>query len=231
MDERSHELFAKILLRASEKSETFCQWGKAPDIDMTFMHRWYRHRINIIDKTALQYAESNNIAKVPKKLLLSNVDKDAITLCIVSHLYLDIFNGWVFPFGLWYPIYPDKTVISGVIGDINKPKLMVKELRRLSFGGDFAKQFYEESEKIMTDAIVTNCCSTERLVDSFIYMLSGYIHNSDKTKTIYKKAINDIEKFTSNKKYALNIDNIDLSFKYHQFETKYAKLIDRSIEA
>jgi len=120
MDSKSHTLFAKCLLEHVEDNITSLEWGTAPDIDMKFLHRWYRHRISVLPKIYNEFSTP----------ILFNPNKDSITLCILSHLYLDIFNGWVFPFGLWHPIYPEDTIINDVLDDIDEPNKLVEDLKK-----------------------------------------------------------------------------------------------------
>lgn len=106
MDKKSHTLFAEVLLEAVDKTDASPEkWGNAPDIDVNFLHRWYRHRISVFPNI---YKDNLKGCKP------EYVDKNAITLCIISHDYLDIFNGPVFPFGFWHPIYLDETIINDV---------------------------------------------------------------------------------------------------------------------
>lgn len=106
MDQRTHELFAQVLLEAAEETNTSPKiWGNGPDIDIKFLHRWYRHRISVLPEIFKENLE--NLKDCNPEI----VDKDAIALCIVSHLYMDIFNGIVFPFGIWHPIYPEETIV------------------------------------------------------------------------------------------------------------------------
>lgn len=227
MDEKSHELFAEILLEAAGKSHTSPKWGIAPDIDMAFLHRWYRHRISVLPKI---YAEFPTVERLPG-FRVSDADLDAIALCIVSHLYLDIFNGWVFPFGVWNPIYPKKTVVDGVIEDLDKPKLLVKELRRLAGESQYTEQFYSDSRKIMGKILPCDT-SVETLTAQLVRRLSYYADRETSFVQLYNKAMGQIAKFTGNSKYrfvsifssSMNNDACN------SFEIEYAKLINKGME-
>lgn len=109
MDGKSHEIFAGILLDAAGAGNRRIPsaWGVAPDIDIPFLHRWYRHRIGVLPKIYSEFLQANPLPNPD-----ADGTKDEVALCVVSHLYLDIFNGWVFPFGFFYPLYPEKTIVA-----------------------------------------------------------------------------------------------------------------------
>ena len=227
MDEKSHELFAEILLEATGKSDTSPDWGTAPDIDMQFLHRWYRHRISVLPRI---YVEFPTVERLPG-FRIGDADLDAIALCVVSHLYLDIFNGWVFPFGVWNPIYPRKTVIDGVIEDADKPKLLVKELRRLAGESQYTEQFYSDSRKIM-EKILPSDTSVETLTAQLVRRLAYYTDRETIGVNLYSKAMGQIAKFTGNSKYRFigifsSLMNNDAC---NSFEIEYAKLLNRGME-
>lgn len=69
MDGKSHELFAQVLLEHVGSTQTPAIWGTAPDIDLPFFHRWYRHRISKLPQI---YKEFNR----PK-----DIDTEGIALC------------------------------------------------------------------------------------------------------------------------------------------------------
>ncbi len=225
MDERSHELFAEILLKAVGKSETSPKWGTAPDIDAGFLHRWYRHRISVLPKVFREFPTPGRL----HRFWISDADPDAITLCVVSHLYLDIFNGWIFPFGIWNPIYPKKTVINGVFEDIDKPKLLVKELRRLGGEESYYEQFYTESGKIMGNFILEKA-SLEDLVAHMIMRLASYA-SANASHSLFDRAVKQIEDFTLNKEYSKVCISTDIMHEVcGKFEIEYAKLINKALE-
>ncbi len=237
MDEKSHKLFAKILLEAAGKSDTSPEWGIAPDIDMSFLHRWYRHRVSVLPKI---YVEFPLAGRLPG-FRISDADLDAIALCVVSHLYLDIFNGWVFPFGIWNPIYPQKTVIDGVIEDTGKPELLVKELRRLAGESRYPEKFYSDSRRIMEmifpviSSGVRLSTPVEELTAHMVWRLSGYAggtsdNDSEKRISLYNKAMNQIADFTGNNKFRIGSWFVFYNQEYTLFEINYAKLINRGME-
>jgi hypothetical protein len=217
MDPKSHELFAQVLLEVTDETNTSPKiWGNAPDIDMKFFHRWYRHRIS-----ALPDIYKENLKGCEQEI----IDKDAIVLCIVSHDYLDIFNGLVFPFGLWHPIYPEETVINDVLNDLDDPKLLVADLEKLSGYVSFTDMFYAESKGIMQEFVrnikVTYIPSITEIIVRRLAM-----HSENNYGRIYKKAMNDIGKFTENDIYS-NIRGVEAVEICEQFEINYAYLINK----
>lgn len=227
MDGKSHELFAGILLDAAGAGNRRIPsaWGVAPDIDIPFLHRWYRHRISVLPKIYSEFLQANP---------LSNPDadstKDAVTLCIVSHLYLDIFNGWVFPFGFFYPLYPEKTIIAGVLDDIDNPKLLVKELTKLAGGTDaYSTQFYNDSKNLMATLIPDNA-TVENLIAHLVTRLAWYA-DPNIASSIYREAMQQISGFTGNVKYKEpRADEQFTASVCSYFEAEYCRLINKAIE-
>jgi hypothetical protein len=218
MDKKSHELFAQVLLEAVEKNDASPRkWGNAPDIDVNFLHRWYRHRISVLPDI---YKENSKGCKP------EIVDKDAITLCIVSHIYLDIFNGPVFPFGFWHPIYPEDTIINDILVDIDEPKHLIEFLKNLSGGVTFNDMFYAESKGMMQEFV----CNMEityapSAVEIIVRRLA--MHAENNYRNIYRKAMNDIAKFTEDDIYE-NMSEIAQPINAcKQFEINYASLINK----
>lgn len=217
MDQKSHEIFAQALLETVEKTDVSSAiWGNAPDVDIKFLHRWYRHRISVLPDI---YNE--NLVGCKQETL----DKDAIVLCIVSHLYLDIFNGLLFPFGAWHPIYPEDTIINDVLYDLDEPILLIQDLKKLSGGVIFSDMFYAESKGIMKEFVrntkVTYIPSMTEIIVRRIAM-----HAEKHYGSIYKKAMKDIAKFTGNDIYG-NIREIETTDACEQFEISYADLINK----
>lgn len=219
MDDKTHKLFAQVLLEATEENNTSSSWGIAPDIDMKFLHRWRRHRISVLPEIYKEnYSNVNNV---------KDIDKDAITLCIVSHFYLDIFNAWVFPFGLLHPIYPENTIIKDVLNDIGNVKLLIEDLKNLSGLMTFNKMFYAESKGIMQE-FVNNL--NEKYIPSITEIIVRRLamHAETHYDTIYKKAMNDIYKFTENDIYNHMKENKQAIDVCERFEIEYACLINKA---
>lgn len=224
MDWKSHKLFTNILLDELGEDTDYDTWAQAPDMDMKFLHRWWRHRFSVIDDI---YEEGYSTYSPPKH----NPDKDAIILSVVSHCYLDIFNGWVMPFGLWYPIYPKNTIINDVLDDITNPKLVIDQLYRLGFKSDFSDKFYIESETIMRKFIsdLPNV-SAEKAAAMIIYRLAGYA-SMKKRFTLKNKALCDMAKFAKDEKYK-TVSTFPSVWRSicERFETDYCKLLNRMME-
>jgi hypothetical protein len=220
MDPKTHELFAQVLLDATEKTDVSPKiWGNAPDIDITFLHRWYRHRISV-----LPYIYKENLKVCEQE----DVDKDAIVLCVISHLYMDIFNGWLFPFGVWHPIYPENTIINDVLNNIDDPRLLVEDLKKLSGGVVFSDMFYAESKGIMQEFvsnIEVKCApSITKIIVRRLTM-----HAENNYNKICSKAMSDIIKFTKNDIYDDMIEVAQPIYACKQFEINYANLIDKAM--
>lgn len=218
MDKKSHEIFAKVLLEAAEKTNVSPKiWGNAPDIDIKFLHRWYRHRISVLPDI---YKE--NLKDCKEEI----VDKDAIVSCVVSHLYLDIFNGWLFPFGILHPIYPEDSIINDLLDDIDSPKLLIEYLEKLSGFVTFNDMFYAESKGIMQE-FVRNI--EVRYIPSMVEIIVRRIamHSEKNYNKIYKKAMNDIARFTEDDIYNNMKEIAEQIYICEQFEINYTYLINK----
>jgi hypothetical protein len=232
MDSKSHELFTKVLLNSVNKTDVSPMWGNCPDIDMNFLHRWYRHRISVIQKTYDEFPFTST--KDSNNLLQENTnDKDAVALCVVSHLYLDIFNGWVAPFGAWHIISPDKSVIGELFKDIDNPKIFIEVLNTLTGSEPYVQQFYDDSEKLMKKLVLSN--KTEELVSWFVCRLASHAtYNSNATiPTLYSNSMNQISEFTKNDNFRPNnygIFTSDINKSFIDFEKEYCSLIDKTLE-
>lgn len=211
MDEKSHELFAQVLLEHVGSTHTPTIWGTAPDLDLKFFHRWYRHRIS---KLPQLYKEINR----PQ-----DIDTEEIALCVVSHLYLDIFNGYVFPFGLWHPIFPEDTIIIDMLSDLGEPGRLVNYLKNLSGMVTFSEMFYQESKGIMQE-FLANLGSRNNTVITKIIVSRLALHSG--SERVYDTAMKQIAKFTHNSGYIYCKFENDKACE--QFEISYADLIMRA---
>lgn len=235
MDARSHELFAIVLLKAVGKSDISPQWGNAPDIDMAFLHRWRRHRISVMPKTYIEF--KNNRQALERQVSmpgtqLSTQDREAVSLCVVGHLYLDIFNGPLYPFGLWHPIIPNETIIEEVLNDIDRPKIFVKALERFTGEESFLQKFYSSSKELMEGLIVPES-SIEMLTAQFVQRLAYYAGGEDSqmSKALYYTAMKQIAGFTGNNRYGQgSIFPNQTHNVCARFEVDYAKLIEKALE-
>jgi len=227
MDTTSHEYFAEILLDCYHKKDdiyTSSRWGTAPDLDMIFLHRWHRHRISVLPKIHKEFSEKYIMP-------IEHCDKDKITLCIVSHLYLDIFNGSVMPFGAIYPILPEDTIINNVLDNINEPKILIKKLISLSGSIKFNVMFYKESRGIMKEFAknLSSKYTIQGIIELIVRRLSSYAESN--YTSIYEKAMYDIAKFTGDINYNFLAENnkneqdFDI---FEKFEIEYVDLINRT---
>lgn len=230
VDAESHTLFAGLLLHAVGK-DISPEWGNAPDIDMGFLHRYWRHRFNTMPKIYAEFPSKwkNDVDKLPTD------DRDAVALCIAAHDYLDIFNGTLYCFGFWHPIYPKKTVIVHVLEDIDKPKELVKEIERLAGEESYPKQFYNESIAVMEILVIPEI-KIEELTAQIVLRLAWHAGdeaamNPSENSYIYRKAMQDIATFTGNPRYlqgAIYLRNTHSICT--QFEVEYCKLINKGLD-
>lgn len=245
MDGNSHEIFAKVLLGAAKNTTTSPSWGRAPDMDLKFLHRWYRHRISVLPQIFDEFPLPDRYPVAVE----DHDDKDAIAMCIISHLYLDLFNGPVYPFGFWNPIYPKKTIISDLLKDINDPKALVAELNLLTGKTPWADDFYAGSKDIMStfasnwqtheDFVAVMVCRLAQYASGATLPLEGSLytyHTELKWTQLYTTAIKDIVAFTGNDKYTLALKNLNASSgiaeiadQCEQFEAYYAALITTAL--
>lgn len=217
MDAKSHELFTQVLLEYIGSKRTPILWGTAPDIDLKFFHRWYRHRIS---KLPQLYKDINR----PE-----DIYTEEIAMCVVSHLYLDIFNGTVFPFGLLHPVFPDNTIINDVLSDLDKPNLLIEDLKNLSGMVTFSEMFYQESRGIMQEflenlgtLLFPSIFNSEPITQIIVSRLA--LHSG--SGRVYDTAMKHIAKFTRNNRYIY--DKFENHKACEQFERSYADLIVRA---
>jgi hypothetical protein len=241
MDWRSHRLFGGILLNKLEKDLNYDSWSLGPDTDIGPLHRWYRHRFSVLNEICRDSMEichpiSSETSEgqigtqmLDKKGSVRSIDKDAVALCITSHFYLDMFSGYIAPFGILYPICPHKTVTKNMLENKNGTKVLINELNNLPITDEFSTKFYGASGTIMGEFVSDmSMFSLEEIVSMLVYRM-GTCAQIDKRDNLYKKAIGDICNFTGNRKYA---DHGVRSWKdgFENFEHKYAKLINRFTE-
>jgi hypothetical protein len=245
MDWRSHRLFGGLLLEKIGKDINYDSWSLVPDVDIGPLHRWHRHRFSVMSSiyteglyVCRKILEERHIDRVKIRMQITDEegsaiendkDKDAIVLCVTSHFYLDMFSGFIAPFGILYPIFPNKTVTRDILENENGPKILIKELKNLPITDEFSTKFYGGSRTIMnefvSDMVMFNL---EDIVCVMVYRMCTHAH-MNKRGDLYNKAISDIYSFTGNKKY---VNNHVRSWKdgFDKFEHKYAKLINKFTE-
>jgi hypothetical protein len=238
MDWRSHRLFGGILLNKAGKDRIYDSWTLAPDLDKGPLHRWHRHRFSVLNEI---YNDGMEICRplsadgsqmdlvFDGKSSLNNIDKDAIVLCVTSHFYLDMFNGFIAPFGILCPIYLGKLSIGTFLKNENDAKLLIKELNAIPITEEFSIKFYGASRTIMNEFVSDmRKLNLEEIVSIFIYRM-GTFAQMDKRDDLYRKAILNICNFTGNEKYAgHNVRSWKDGFE--NFEHKYIKLINTFTE-
>lgn len=243
MDWKSHRLFGGVLLEKIGKDINYDSWSLAPDVDIGPLHRWYRHRFSVINEICKEGVDichptsdeitaeqiGTKIKAHNEKSSVSNIDKDAVVLCITSHFYLDMFSGYIAPFGILYPIFPNKTVTRNMLENENGPKILIKELNNLPITDKFSTKFYGSSRTIMNELVSDmTVFNLEEIVGILIYRMSTYAQ-MNKRDNLYKKAVSDICNFTGNKKYA-NHGVRSWKDGFDKFEHRYTELINKFTE-
>ncbi len=136
MDGKSHLIFGKKVLEKCGLDVAYTGWSTAPDIDLSFLHRYWRHRFSVFNRIYEEFIRLE--PAVPVK------EKEAIVVAITSHFWLDIFNSWIWVWG-FLPRFPalfvPKEVAKEYIEDLNIG-LLAEEPK------EAVKEFYEESEKL-----------------------------------------------------------------------------------
>lgn len=103
MDIGTHLIFSEKLLEICSLEKEYKIWGIAPDV-VEKHHRW-QHSFSKIRWIYNRFEERHEPSK----------DKKAISLCVVSHLYLDMFNAFLPAFT--FPPYVTMNVPIGEIRD------------------------------------------------------------------------------------------------------------------
>jgi len=170
MDGRSHVIFGKVVLEKAGLDTGYYEWATAPDIDLNFLHRFARHRFSVIDKIYKEFRQMH------PDIVYKN--KEAITLCIVSHLFLDLYN---FPIWCWgLPFF------ASHIPPELKHEFVEKD-KNIYF--DLPPEFYTQSEEIFKKEIPET--SSDVLINYFLTALSGHTFLGGRPK----KAAKYIAKF------------------------------------
>ncbi len=126
MDIGTHLIFSEKLLEICSLEKEYKIWGIAPDV-VEKHHRW-QHSFSKIRWIYNRFREKHEPSK----------DRKAIALCVVSHLYLDMFNG-VLPAFAFPPYFTMNVPVEEI-------KELVKDLNYLSYSAP--EGFYEEERKI-----------------------------------------------------------------------------------
>jgi hypothetical protein len=151
MDWQSHTIFGEVLLDRCELPVEYVGWATAPDIDLDKkifgipLHRYWRHRFTTLPQIFTEYLTLHPSA------LTEN--KTAIALCITSHFYLDIFNGWIFAWNFKPPaIHMPSAVVQEYARDLNANLLDANAEEQQIFFKESQTVFEEVPNLNVTDA-------------------------------------------------------------------------------
>ena len=197
MDSRSHVIFGKVVLEKAGLDTGYYEWATAPDIDINFLHRYARHRISVIDKIYKEFRQTH--PGIPYK------NKEAVTLCIVSHLFLDLYN---FPICWGLPFFASHIPREFTHEFLEKDKNIYYDL---------PPEFYTKSEEIFRKEIPET--SSDALINHFLTALSKHTFLGGRPK----KAAKHIAKFIGSefvyKPYVIS----DVSIEYFVFLNNFFK--------
>jgi len=197
MDTKSHLIFGEEICRYFDWSEDYAQWAIAPDMDMGFLHRYYRHRFSTLEAIYKEYPKISH--GIPTK------DKQIIGTLILSHFYLDIFNGPIFCWGIWLPAN-------------HVPPEMTDDLLRLVVTTE-PERFYSESRNHFRNILLRY---------SSVKDFCGALLNTLRLATVwlpkfkFDAAVRQFKEFTGIKDLVLSGDERDNS--YYRFLKYYFRI-------
>lgn len=198
MDTRSHLIFGKVVLEKAGLDTGYYEWATAPDIDLEFLHRYARHRFSVIDKIYKDFRRLH--PDTPYK------NKETVALCIVSHLFLDLYN---FPVWCWGLPFFASHVPSELTHEF------FEKDKNIYF--DLPPEFYTKSEEIFRKEIPET--SSDALINYFLTALSRHTFLGGKPK----RAAKHIAKFTSKEfVYKSNLVS-DIGIEYFIFLNNFFK--------
>lgn len=155
MDFLSHQLFAESILTKIGKDTSYLIWANEPDLDLgdgTLLHRYRLHRFSAIP---IMY---NNAIHTQK------ADKDAISLSIISHIYADTFNGFVFPYDITHPALQNPKIFFKLIQN------PIKNILAMSDSTMMPLEFFTDSRTLFNNYSFGT--TIEEAVATFINILS-----------------------------------------------------------
>jgi len=155
MDFLSHKLFAESLLNQVSKDPVYQVWANEPDLDLgdgTLLHRYRLHRFSAIPDM------------YNKAVHTLNTDKDAISLSIISHIYADTFNGFVFPYEITNPALQNPKIFWKLIQN------PIKNINAMSDSSNMPLAFFMDSRTLFNEYSFGT--TVEEAVASFINILS-----------------------------------------------------------
>ena len=198
MDAKSHILFGTALLEKCDLDTAYAPWSTTPDSDLwSFQHRYKRHRFYCLDKIFSESVITN--PSLPKS------DKCGIALMIASHFYLDIFNGFIFCWGLRCPsLHVPQHIASEYIDDLNYNLLNNKP-------DEAIETFYAKSEYLFSTlpAMTTD--------EAFTFLIGDISRYTPFRPTPYK-AISRLQSFANSTiHYIPGSYAISFTSKYYSF--------------
>lgn len=199
MDIRTHLIFSEKLLEICGLKKEYKIWGIAPDM-VEKHHRW-QHSFSKIGWIHNRFGEKHEPSK----------DRNAISLCVVSHLYLDMFNGVLPAF-----TFPPYFTMNVPVGEI---KELVKDLNYLSYSTP--EEFYEEERQVFEELKEGEACD---YICAMIISLADYTYLW--RPNIKRRAIKYLEDFVGEK---IEIKK-DLVEEMREFTEKYKNLIKKWCE-
>lgn len=198
MDGRSHVIFGKVILEKAGLPTEYYEWATAPDIDLEFLHRYARHRFSVIDKIYKEFRQIH--PDIPCK------NKEAVTLCIVSHFFLDLYN---FPIWCWgLPFFASHIPPQLTHEFFEKDK-------NIYF--DLPPEFYSKSERIFRKEIPET--SSDALINYFLTALSRHTFLGGRPKKAAKYITKFIGREFEYKPYLIS----DVSIEYFIFLNNFFK--------
>lgn len=198
MDTKSHIVFGTTLLSKCNLDPAYAQWTPTPDMDLwSIQHRYTFHRFSVLQKILSQALRLN--PNLPKE------DKLSIALMITSHFYLDIFNSWIFCWGLRCP-------------SIHVPPHLAKEyLEDLHYSllhnesNEAIETFYAKSESLF------NSLPTMTTDEAFTFLI-GELARYTPFRPTPNKAISHLQSFTNSTiHYFPKAYTLSFTSKYYSF--------------
>jgi len=155
MDFVSHQLFAESILTQLSKDPAYKVWANEPDLDLgdgTLLHRYRLHRFSAINEMYINSTDK------------PDTDKDAIALSIISHIYADTFNGFVFPYDITHPALQNPKIFWKLIQN------PIKNINAMSDSSNMPLAFFMDSRTLFNEYSFGT--TVEEAVASFINILS-----------------------------------------------------------
>jgi len=123
MDATSHRLLGEYLCEYFGYPKEYAEWAVAPDMDLPFLHRFWRHRFTTFESIYSEFSYMH--PSVPKG------SKIAVGVMLCSHFLLDIYNAPLFCWGIFFPAshIPPELFKEYLEGDYPLSELHKEELK------------------------------------------------------------------------------------------------------